>query len=202
VAGSSPAAPRGFSFNLARDRATFQPVVSAQKKLSVWSGEIDRATGVYVEAFRSALAKALPWCPGASAGTIGSPGEICRATGFLFSPAAIVAATGGGAFRNATPPPVSFLSPLKKEKLMHDFKFNVGDEVVEAITGYKGVVTCRTQWNHNCNTYGVSSRDLKDGKPMDACHFDEPSLELLRPKVMPEKRDTGGPCKPVPQTNR
>jgi hypothetical protein len=83
-----------------------------------------------------------------------------------------------------------------------DFKFGLGDEVKCKITGYKGVVLARTQWLHNCNTYGVKSHDLKDGKPMEAVFFDEPSLEVIEEKTMPPKRDTGGPCIAVPQTNR
>lgn len=83
-----------------------------------------------------------------------------------------------------------------------DFKLNLGDEVRCKITGYKGVIVCQSHWLHNCNTYGVKSHDLKDGKPLDAVFFDEPSLELIEEKTMIPKRDTGGPCVSIPQTNR
>lgn len=82
------------------------------------------------------------------------------------------------------------------------FKFNLGDEVVDKITSFKGIVVYRTQWIHNCNTYGVRSKELKDGVPMDYQPFDEPSLERVKPKVMKPKQDTGGPTPPVRQTNR
>jgi len=82
------------------------------------------------------------------------------------------------------------------------FKFETGDSVKDSITGFYGLIIGRTQWLHNCNTYCVKSRELKDGKPMDAQWFDEPQLELIEEKVMEEKNDTGGPCMSVPQTNR
>jgi len=86
---------------------------------------------------------------------------------------------------------------------MHDFKFGLGDEVRDRITGYVGVVICRTQWLNNCNTYGVRRRELdKDGKPQESEHFDEPQLAAVNKKVLPSHRETGGPERPVPQTNR
>ena len=83
-----------------------------------------------------------------------------------------------------------------------NFKFNLGDEVKDVFTGYSGIISCRSQWIHNCNTYGVKSKELKDGKPMPCEWFDEPQLELIEEKKVKEKRDTGGPCSSVPQLNR
>lgn len=89
-----------------------------------------------------------------------------------------------------------------KKKKGTDFKLDLGDEVEDIITGFRGVVVCRSQWLHNCNTYGVKSKELKEGKPMETQHFDEPQLEVLAKKIVKEKRDTGGPCEMVPPTNR
>ena len=83
-----------------------------------------------------------------------------------------------------------------------DFKLSLGDEVKDIITGFAGVVTCRSQWLHNCNTYGVKSKELKDGKPMDLQQFDEPQLKIIEKKTIKEKRDTGGPCEAIFPTNR
>lgn len=83
-----------------------------------------------------------------------------------------------------------------------EFQFNLGDEVEDVITGYLGIITCRCQWLHNCNTYGVKSKTLKDSKPMDNEFFDEPQLKIVRSNVVKAKRDTGGPCSMVPPTNR
>lgn len=85
---------------------------------------------------------------------------------------------------------------------MNDFKINLGDEVKCKITGFTGVVFTRSQWLHGCNTYGLKSRELREGKPQDLVWFDEPALELIAGKQFEPKRNTGGPTIAVPQTNR
>lgn len=81
-----------------------------------------------------------------------------------------------------------------------DFKFKLGDRVKDSITGYTGVITRRTQWLNNCNTYGVQAIVLKDGLPMDAQAFDEMQLLLVDKDVATPYRNTGGPDRPVPKT--
>lgn len=83
-----------------------------------------------------------------------------------------------------------------------NFKFNTGDEVKDTITGFKGIVTYRTQWLNNCNTYGVQPTKLKEGETRKREHFDEPQLELVKAKVHKESRKTGGPEKSMSETNR
>lgn len=82
----------------------------------------------------------------------------------------------------------------------HDFKFNLGDKVKDTITGFKGIVTLRSQWLNACNTYGVQSQELKDGIPKERSHFDEPQLELIKEEIVPASRETGGPERPVCST--
>ncbi len=84
-----------------------------------------------------------------------------------------------------------------------DFKFKLGQTVKDCITNFEGVVFSRSQWLANCNTYGIKSRELREGKPMELVYFDEPNLVLISDnKDLVEKRDTGGPDRPVSQTNR
>ena len=85
---------------------------------------------------------------------------------------------------------------------MHDFIFQLGDTVKDTITGFTGVVFSRSQWLANCNTYGIKSRELKDGKPMDLVYFDEPNLIKVEKEKIKEDRRTGGPDRPIMQTNR
>ena len=80
---------------------------------------------------------------------------------------------------------------------MKDFKFELGSVARDRITGFKGVVVCRTQWLNGCNTYGLAPQELKDGQPLERQH-----LELLESNVFAPKRDDGGPPKPVFETNR
>lgn len=83
-----------------------------------------------------------------------------------------------------------------------EFKFNLGDRVRDAITGFEGVVTLRSQWLNNCNTYGVQPTALKDGSPQERQPFDEPQLELVEVKVAESHRATGGPARSQPTCNR
>lgn len=85
---------------------------------------------------------------------------------------------------------------------MKNFEFELGAELRDTITGFTGVVVCRTQWLHGCNVYGLQPRGLEKegGKPKERAHFDEPALELVIPSVAPKPRKTGGPEKPVYQT--
>ena len=91
---------------------------------------------------------------------------------------------------------------LTKAKREAKFKFDLGTEVEDIFTGFTGIIVCRCQWVHNCNTYGVKSRVLKDGVPQDNQFFDEPQLKVVKEKVVKEEQDTGGPCEAVPMTNR
>jgi len=83
-----------------------------------------------------------------------------------------------------------------------EFKFDLGSEVKDTFTGFYGIVVCRCQWIHNCNTYGIQPKELKDGVPQEKQFFDEPQLTELRKDVVKPERETGGPCPSVPSTAR
>ena len=89
---------------------------------------------------------------------------------------------------------------LKKKNKQPEFRFNNGDIVKDTITGLKGMVTARTQWLNNCNTYRVQPRELKDNKPVDSSHFDEPQLKLVEKEVAEPSAKTGGPERIVEKT--
>lgn len=82
------------------------------------------------------------------------------------------------------------------------FKFNLGSEVKDQITGFTGIVTSRHQWINNCNTYGVQCQKLKDGIPTESQRFDEPQLELVKKEVFESNQRSGGPDRKVQQPNR
>ena len=102
-------------------------------------------------------------------------------------------------------PVVPEVSPVKN--MSNDgldiFKFPLGVKARDIITGFEGVIVCRNQWLTNCNQYALQPVKLKDGKVMDKYWIDEPQMELIKIKVeepVKQKRDTGGPAKPVPNT--
>lgn len=73
-------------------------------------------------------------------------------------------------------------------------KINLGDEVRDPITGFKGICVCRTEWISGCARVGVQAPMGKDGKVPDAMHFDEPMLEVVKAaKVKSATTDRGGP---------
>lgn len=65
---------------------------------------------------------------------------------------------------------------------MQEFKFELGSEVKEVFTGFKGIIRGRSQYLTGCNTYGVQSQKLKENKPTDWLWFDEGQLILLKNK--------------------
>lgn len=84
-----------------------------------------------------------------------------------------------------------------------DFEFNLGDLVKDQITGFAGIVTCRSQWLNGCNTYGLQTEKLKDGIPQDRQHFDAPQLKRVKAaKAKSKKVETGGIVKSIPAPNR
>jgi len=78
---------------------------------------------------------------------------------------------------------------------MTEFKFKLGQTVKDIITGCQGVVMSRSQYLTTCNTYGVQSSILQNGKPLEWQWFDEPRLILQKAKIIklvPEKTKKGG----------
>jgi len=89
-------------------------------------------------------------------------------------------------------------SILKYMKEGNMFKFELGAEVKDTITRFQGVITGRTEWLYGCRRYGLTSRKLRDNKPIEAQWFDEPQLvEVKVSKTQKVKKPTFGP-KPDP----
>ncbi len=83
-----------------------------------------------------------------------------------------------------------------------NFKFKKGEEVKCQITGYQGIIIGRTDWQTNCNTYGIKSQVLKDGMPQESHWLDEIRLNKVGEGINIEKAEepTGGPTD-IPQRN-
>ena len=74
-------------------------------------------------------------------------------------------------------------------------KIELGDEVIDTITGFKGVAVGKTTWLYGCNRIAVQPKVGKDGKLGETASFDEPQLKVTKKKVSKEKIDRvkGGP---------
>jgi hypothetical protein len=72
---------------------------------------------------------------------------------------------------------------LKKVTPTGDFppvEIKLGDYVRDTISGFTGIVTCRTEWLYQCLRYGVTPTQLgDDGKLIDTYYFDEGQLEII-----------------------
>jgi hypothetical protein len=93
---------------------------------------------------------------------------------------------------------------------MSIFKFNLGDEVRDLVTGIVGVVVAKTEWLNGCKRYTIEREAKKDGTLPESVSADEQQLELkkaLKVKVgqplngEPPKEFTGGP-RPTPTRAR
>lgn len=74
------------------------------------------------------------------------------------------------------------------------FKFELGQEVKDRVTGFKGIIMARTQYLTGCNRYGMQDRKLtKEGKPADWQNFDEDQIDLVGPGITHKVKDPGGP---------
>lgn len=71
---------------------------------------------------------------------------------------------------------------------------NLGDEVKDFITGFKGITIGISTYLHGCRHVMVQPEGLKDGKAQDAVWIEEPRLVVTRKgkHAKPEK-ETGGP---------
>jgi hypothetical protein len=76
-----------------------------------------------------------------------------------------------------------------------NFKFDLGEEVKDSITGFKGVIRARTQYLTGCTTYALQSKDLKDGRPQDWVWIDEDLLKAVS-KTKNIIKQRGGPITP------
>lgn len=65
----------------------------------------------------------------------------------------------------------------------------LGTEVEDTLTGFKGIVTSRTQFLTGCARYGVQPRVDKDGKLPEVQTFDEITLKVLK---TPQGKPTAG----------
>lgn len=75
------------------------------------------------------------------------------------------------------------------------FKIELGSEVEDRITGFKGVVIGRTEWFYGCIAYTVAPKGLtKEGKRKDSDSFDEDRLIVTKAMCAHRMRETGGPA--------
>lgn len=73
-------------------------------------------------------------------------------------------------------------------------KIDLGDLAEDTVTGFRGIVTSKTQWLNGCWRLGLQPQKLgSDGKPVELQVFDIEQLKLVSAKNHKPKMETGGP---------
>lgn len=67
------------------------------------------------------------------------------------------------------------------------FKFDLGEEVKDLVTGFKGIIEARTQCLNGCIQYIVQPRVDKEKKIPEACQIDEQQLKLIKKSIFKKK---------------
>ena len=80
-------------------------------------------------------------------------------------------------------------------------KINLGDEVIDKITGFKGIAIARSIWLTGCDRITVQPKGLnKEGKIYENQTFDEGTIELIKEKKHKRGNNkTGGPKPEIPK---
>ena len=77
-----------------------------------------------------------------------------------------------------------------------NFIYDNGDEVKDAVSGFKGIIRARADYLTGCNRYGIQDPKIKKGeiKPNEWSWFDEAELILIKKgKVKLPKHYNGSP---------
>ena len=78
---------------------------------------------------------------------------------------------------------------------------NLGDEVKDKITGYKGTAICRHTYLQGCDRISVQPKISKANPSTTDESFDEPQLIVTKAKAVVGNGDTtkGGPARYMPK---
>jgi hypothetical protein len=70
----------------------------------------------------------------------------------------------------------------------------LGDKVKDTITGFTGIAVARTEWISGCARIVIQPSVGKEGKLEESQSFDEPLVEVIKPKkIKSQDHFTGGP---------
>ena len=71
----------------------------------------------------------------------------------------------------------------EREKKMND-KIELGDEVEELITGFKGIVMAKAQYLTGCDQIAIQPQGINDGKFPASHWFDKSRIKILNKYVI------------------
>jgi hypothetical protein len=68
----------------------------------------------------------------------------------------------------------------------------LGDLVKDSITGFTGIVTCRSEWLNGCVRLSLQPQELREGKPLADVTFDIEQLILVKAAEFKTLMPSGG----------
>lgn len=72
-------------------------------------------------------------------------------------------------------------------------KIELGQKVMDTVTGFTGIAVARTEWLHGCARVTIQPPVDKDGKVPDNNTFDELQIKVVEEVEDEPERETGGP---------
>lgn len=76
----------------------------------------------------------------------------------------------------------------------------LGDLVKDSVTGFQGIVVCRSQWLNGCWRITVQPREIKDGKQVESACFDDLQLEVVERGAVPSSNNQPAAAQPLKRT--
>ena len=75
----------------------------------------------------------------------------------------------------------------------HEFQFELGVECRSKISGFKGIITSRSQHLNGCDRYWIQPKVDKEGKLPDGMWFDDGEVVIVEcEKIDRKNSDRGG----------
>ena len=82
-----------------------------------------------------------------------------------------------------------------------EFKFELGEQVKDTITGFQGVIIAKTKWLNGCVRYGIQSKKrTAEGKSIEDTIDEQQLVSIEKPKKV-KSRNPGGPMPSIKQFN-
>ena len=69
----------------------------------------------------------------------------------------------------------------------------LGDKVLDTVSGYTGIAVSKTEYINGCTQYGVQGKVTKDKGEIITYNIDAAQLEKVNDGVKIKKSKTGGP---------
>jgi len=75
------------------------------------------------------------------------------------------------------------------------FKFELGKEAKDIVTGFKGIITARVEYLNGCMQYCIEPKKInKDGSMIKAPYIDESQLKIVGEGIYVKPKRNGGEC--------